>query len=277
MRRPCCDKQEKDKGVSSKREDEKLAECIQVHGEGSWRSLPRAAVGLLRCGKSCRIRWINYLRPDVKRRNFTEDEDDLIIKLHALLGNRWSLIAGRLPGRTDDEQPPPLDAPVPFLPGHGPLLNTVVSNNDRATHRERERIECDRISDTESCLEDICACAIPEINLDLTISMPPSNSSSVEEKQQVEENNEWEGFIEGGKIAEVRLKQSAWSRMATTTGMPKDLRANGRESVLGGATLADPATNRGKALQGFPADAAKIELMKLTRQAPRVRPFDIWS
>lgn len=46
---------------------------------------------------------MNYLRPDIKRGNITPDEDDLIIRLHALLGNRWSLIAGRLPGRTDNE------------------------------------------------------------------------------------------------------------------------------------------------------------------------------
>jgi myb proto-oncogene protein len=44
--------------------------------------------GLLRCGKSCRLRWINYLRPDLKRGNFTEEEDELIIKLHELLGNK---------------------------------------------------------------------------------------------------------------------------------------------------------------------------------------------
>jgi len=45
--------------------------------------------GLLRCGKSCRLRWINYLRPDLKRGNFTEQEDDLIINLHSLLGNKY--------------------------------------------------------------------------------------------------------------------------------------------------------------------------------------------
>lgn len=52
------------------------------------RFLWRVWSGLLRCGKSCRLRWINYLRPDIKRGNFGEDEEDLIIKLHALLGNR---------------------------------------------------------------------------------------------------------------------------------------------------------------------------------------------
>ena len=44
--------------------------------------------GLQRCGKSCRLRWMNYLRPDLKRGNFTEEEDELIIKLHSLLGNK---------------------------------------------------------------------------------------------------------------------------------------------------------------------------------------------
>ncbi|KAF8011744.1 hypothetical protein BT93_I0014 [Corymbia citriodora subsp. variegata] len=101
-RSPCCESEHMNKGAWSKEEDERLIAYIKRHGEGCWRSLPKAA-GLLRCGKSCRLRWINYLRPDLKRGNFSEDEDELIITLHSLLGNKWSLIAARLPGRTDNE------------------------------------------------------------------------------------------------------------------------------------------------------------------------------
>ncbi|KAK2967025.1 hypothetical protein RJ640_003381 [Escallonia rubra] len=115
-RSPCCEKAHTNKGAWTKEEDQRLISYIRLHGEGCWRSLPKSAGnplslslslfpfrGLLRCGKSCRLRWINYLRPDLKRGNFTDEEDELIIKLHSLLGNKWSLIAGRLPGRTDNE------------------------------------------------------------------------------------------------------------------------------------------------------------------------------
>ncbi|BFG32041.1 hypothetical protein CerSpe_183150 [Prunus speciosa] len=101
-RAPCCSKVGLHRGPWTAREDTFLIQYIQSHGEGHWRSLPKKA-GLLRCGKSCRLRWMNYLRPGIKRGNITPDEDDLIVRLHALLGNRWSLIAGRLPGRTDNE------------------------------------------------------------------------------------------------------------------------------------------------------------------------------
>uniref|UniRef100_J3M7F2 Uncharacterized protein n=1 Tax=Oryza brachyantha TaxID=4533 RepID=J3M7F2_ORYBR len=88
-RSPCCEKAHTNKGAWTKEEDQRLIAYIRAHGEGCWRSLPKAA-GLLRCGKSCRLRWMNYLRPDLKRGNFTDDEDELIIRLHGLLGNKAS-------------------------------------------------------------------------------------------------------------------------------------------------------------------------------------------
>nr|WHU31423.1 R2R3-MYB transcription factor [Echinacea purpurea] len=101
-RAPCCSKVGLHRGAWSDEEDKLLTHYIQTHGEGQWRSMPSKA-GLLRCGKSCRLRWINYLRPGIKRGNFTAEEDDIIIRLHTIHGSRWSFIASELSGRTDNE------------------------------------------------------------------------------------------------------------------------------------------------------------------------------
>ncbi|XP_058108989.1 transcription factor MYB1-like [Magnolia sinica] len=90
------------KGAWTKEEDILLRKCIEKYGEGKWRQVPLRA-GLKRCRKSCRLRWLNYLSPNIRRGEFSEDEVELIIRLHKLLGNRWSLIAGRLPGRTAND------------------------------------------------------------------------------------------------------------------------------------------------------------------------------
>ena len=118
MRRGCCPKEGLKRGAWTSQEDNLLSDYIKAHGLGRWRSLPANAgctlpeddrfqlnlvylelnlgflffpfffLGLNRCGKSCRLRWLNYLRPDIKRGNITEEEEELIIRLHKLLGNR---------------------------------------------------------------------------------------------------------------------------------------------------------------------------------------------
>ncbi|CDP13056.1 unnamed protein product [Coffea canephora] len=90
------------KGPWSIEEDKKLIEYIEKHGQGNWQTLPKQA-GLNRCGKSCRLRWTNYLRPGIKRGGFSAEDEATITALHKQLGNKWSRIAAHLPRRTDNE------------------------------------------------------------------------------------------------------------------------------------------------------------------------------
>jgi len=102
-RAPCCDKDNVKRGPWSPEEDSKLKEYIEKYGTGAnWISLPQK-VGLRRCGKSCRLRWLNYLRPNLKHGGFSEEEDNIICSLYTSIGSRWSIIAAQLPGRTDND------------------------------------------------------------------------------------------------------------------------------------------------------------------------------
>ncbi|KAK9742064.1 hypothetical protein RND81_03G145900 [Saponaria officinalis] len=102
-RAPCCDKSNVKRGPWSPEEDATLKNYLQKNGTGgNWISLPQRA-GLRRCGKSCRLRWLNYLRPDIKHGCFTEEEDNTIISMYYKMGSRWSVIAANLPGRTDND------------------------------------------------------------------------------------------------------------------------------------------------------------------------------
>ncbi|KAI4367878.1 hypothetical protein MLD38_016501 [Melastoma candidum] len=90
------------KGLWSKEEDDKLVAYINRYGIWNWTHMPMAA-GLARSGKSCRLRWMNYLRPNLRHGNFTPEEEEEIIRQHRLFGKRWSVIAAKLPGRTDND------------------------------------------------------------------------------------------------------------------------------------------------------------------------------
>ncbi|KAK4262441.1 hypothetical protein QN277_028000 [Acacia crassicarpa] len=102
-RAPCCDKANVKRGPWSPEEDAKLKAYIEQLGTGgNWIALPQK-IGLKRCGKSCRLRWLNYLRPNIKHGGFSEEEDNIICSLYATIGSRWSIIASQLPGRTDND------------------------------------------------------------------------------------------------------------------------------------------------------------------------------
>ncbi|XP_028769885.1 transcription factor MYB113-like [Neltuma alba] len=89
------------KGAWTREEDDLLKAYVLKYGEGKWHLVAQRAG--LKCRKSCRMRWLNYLKPNIKRGGFNEDKVDMIMRLHKLLGKRWSLIDGRLPGRTAND------------------------------------------------------------------------------------------------------------------------------------------------------------------------------
>ncbi|CAN6335699.1 unnamed protein product [Urochloa humidicola] len=206
-RSPCCEKAHTNKGAWTKEEDQRLVAYIKANGEGCWRSLPKAA-GLLRCGKSCRLRWINYLRPDLKRGNFTEEEDDIIINLHGLLGNKWSQIAGRLPGRTDNEIKNYWNTHIKrklLARGidpktHRPLISGAAAGAAPSSNRQDKMAARSSCSPETSCAghssdDDSGGSSVPllggGIDLNLSISQPsqqPSlpSTSSPERKQEAE-------------------------------------------------------------------------------------------
>ncbi|KVI11121.1 Homeodomain-like protein [Cynara cardunculus var. scolymus] len=140
-RHSCCYKQKLRKGLWSPEEDEKLIKHITKFGHGCWSSVPKLA-GLERCGKSCRLRWINYLRPDLKRGTFSQQEEKLIIELHAVLGNNNERNSqGSYQVSNLDEKPEPpttamaasyplIDNPPPAT--HEFFLNRFVTSHERA-------------------------------------------------------------------------------------------------------------------------------------------------
>ncbi|GAV57880.1 Myb_DNA-binding domain-containing protein [Cephalotus follicularis] len=90
------------KGPWTEQEDILLVNFVHLFGDRRWDFIAKVS-GLNRTGKSCRLRWVNYLHPGLKRGKMTPQEERLVLELHSKWGNRWSRIARKLPGRTDNE------------------------------------------------------------------------------------------------------------------------------------------------------------------------------
>mmetsp|Transcript_2922 Transcript_2922/g.4287 ORF Transcript_2922/g.4287 Transcript_2922/m.4287 type:complete len:419 (+) Transcript_2922:47-1303(+) len=88
------------KGPWTPIEDELIFKGITLYGEGKWSKVAKDIPG--RLGKQCRERWMNHLDPKIRKDPFTEEEDELIIELHAIYGTQWTKIRKDLPGRTDN-------------------------------------------------------------------------------------------------------------------------------------------------------------------------------
>ncbi|KAL2508302.1 myb domain protein [Forsythia ovata] len=88
------------KGQWTEEEDRKLIKLVMQYGSRNWAAIADKMVG--RAGKQCRERWLNHLRPDIKKDVWSEGEERLLIEVHKRVGNKWAEIAKHIPGRTEN-------------------------------------------------------------------------------------------------------------------------------------------------------------------------------
>lgn len=81
----------------TKSEDQTILSGVQ---EGlTWKEISFELEG--RTAKQIRDRYTVDLNPALIKKNWTSEEDELILSLHDKVGTRWAYIATHLPGRSD--------------------------------------------------------------------------------------------------------------------------------------------------------------------------------
>nr|GEW63900.1 homeodomain-like protein [Tanacetum cinerariifolium] len=195
---PCCSKVGLHRGAWSDEEDKLLTNYIQTHGEGQWRNLPIKA-GLLRCGKSCRLRWMNYLRPGIKRGSFTQEEDDLIIQLHSVHGNRWSFIATELKGRTDNEIKNHWNSHLKRKAANDPLDESETNKKPKKKRRN-----------TSAKSTKVKPVNVPEnvVPQEIIVPQPASSSSSQSASFALRKNDSFDSVMMSGSSSSSSIDQA---------------------------------------------------------------------
>ena len=88
------------KGPWTTEEDTKVIEWVKRHGKARWTNCAEYIYG--RSGKQCRERWYNKLNPNVKKGEWSPEEDYLLFQLYNQYGSQWCKIVTYLNGRTEN-------------------------------------------------------------------------------------------------------------------------------------------------------------------------------